>query len=77
MVKKKIGVRLDLKNITVIMIVKIHVQETQLKEERKLSELHFVDFHTYVEIIEKKKKIFGPLIGKTETKDLVKKSKNM
>ncbi len=53
------------------------IQETLLKEERKLSELHFVDFHTYVEIIEKKKIIFGPFIGKTETEDLVKKLKNL
>ncbi|KAF5434096.1 hypothetical protein C5S35_15260, partial [Candidatus Methanophagaceae archaeon] len=28
-------------------------------------------------IIEKKKKIFGPFIGKTETEDLVKKLKNL
>ncbi|MCK4732997.1 MAG: reverse transcriptase-like protein [Methanophagales archaeon] len=46
-------------------------QEAQLKEERKLSELLFIDFHTYAEIIEKKKIIFGPFIGKTEIDELI------
>lgn len=53
------------------------IQETQLKEESKLSELHFIDFHAYAEIIEKKKKLFNFLIGKTETDEWVKRLKKL
>ena len=52
-------------------------QEAQLKEERKLSELLFIDFHTYAEIIEKKKKIFTPIIGKTEIDELINRLKKL
>ena len=52
-------------------------QEAQLKEERKLSELLFIDFHTYAEIIEKKKKIFTPILGKTEIDELINRLKKL
>ena len=52
-------------------------QEAQLKEERKLSELLFIDFHTYAEIIEKKKKIFTPIIGKTGIDELINRLKKL
>ena len=52
-------------------------QEAQLKEERKLSELLFIDVHTSAEIIEKKKKIFTPILGKTEIDELINRLKKL
>jgi len=52
-------------------------QEARLKEERKLSELLFIDFHTYAEIIEKKKKVFTSIIGKTDLDELINRLKTL
>ncbi len=52
-------------------------QEAQLKEEWKLSEMLFIDFHTYAELINKKKKIFGAVIGTKELDKLVKRLKEL